>query len=189
MYCLNLVVNGLDQIHVPYIDQSQLIIPHPGTTPPPLNHQHHHPHPHLHHHHHPSKWAVYTHHYRSQPISVGWHVAITFSIVGTDDEYEIGDLSGKYRTFLGLSSYSGEHVDYNLPLFGRNSIIGRSIVIHKNVSNARWVCANVEPDIDAGMVYFIKTETQFNGPEIVGMILIVRKSVHRILYDITVRPV
>ncbi|XP_002734284.1 uncharacterized protein LOC100377119, partial [Saccoglossus kowalevskii] len=60
---------------------------------------------------------------------------------GTNDQYEIGDLSGKYGTISG-TSFSGSYIDFNLPLFGQNSIIGRSIVIHKS-DGSRWVCANI----------------------------------------------
>ena len=64
-------------------------------------------------------------------------------------------------------------MDYNLPLFGRNSVVGRSIVIHKSDGNKRWVCANLEPSVDSKSTFFVKTETHFTGPEIEGMILIV----------------
>ncbi|KAK3095151.1 hypothetical protein FSP39_010830 [Pinctada imbricata] len=63
---------------------------------------------------------------------------------GTDDQYEVGDLSGKYGLLTGRNSLNANYTDWNLPLFGANSIIGRSIVIHKTAQSARWVCANVE---------------------------------------------
>lgn len=65
---------------------------------------------------------------------------------GTNDQYEVGDLSGKHGTIdeeVGIrTSYFTIHVDFNLPLFGVHSIIGRSIVIH-NRTGHRWVCANI----------------------------------------------
>ena len=95
--------------------------------------------------------------------------------LGTDDEYEIGDLSGKYGTFLNLTDYSEQHEDYNLPLFGRYSIQGRSLVIHKlkKDGNERWVCNNLMPVNDAGTLYFMKASANFTGPTLSGMILMV----------------
>ena len=95
--------------------------------------------------------------------------------LGTDDEYEVGDLSGKYGTFLNLSSYRGIHVDYNLPLFGKNSIQGRSIVIHKMkvMGSARWVCADVFQVADGDNMFVMKTMITFTGPAIKGYVLLV----------------
>lgn len=63
---------------------------------------------------------------------------------GTVDQYEIGDISGKFGTLNGKSELMETYTDYNLPLFGVNSVIGRSFVIHKAAGGARWVCANIE---------------------------------------------
>ena len=95
--------------------------------------------------------------------------------LGTDDEYEIGDLSGKYGSFLNLTDYSERHENYNLPLFGRYSIQGRSLVIHKlkKDGNKRWVCNNLMPVNDAGTLYFMKASANFTGPTLSGMILMV----------------
>lgn len=96
-----------------------------------------------------------------------------FFSLGTDDEYEIGDLSGKYGSFLNFTSYSEEHMDYNLPLFGRNSIQGRSVVIHKlkiEDKTARWVCNNIKLE---GAAYVMKASAKFSGPTLEGMIIIV----------------
>lgn len=42
-------------------------------------------------------------------------------------------------------SYSGEYIDYNLFLFGKNSIYGWFIVIYKMkmMGGLRWVCVDV----------------------------------------------
>ncbi|CAL4177305.1 unnamed protein product, partial [Meganyctiphanes norvegica] len=56
--------------------------------------------------------------------------------IGTDDLYEIGDLAGKYGTFENKELVRDFYNDTNLPLFGQTSIIGRSIVIHKEENNA-----------------------------------------------------
>ncbi|KAL3863981.1 hypothetical protein ACJMK2_005698 [Sinanodonta woodiana] len=63
---------------------------------------------------------------------------------GTNDQYEIGDLSGKYGTLRNLIELKNNYTDRNLPLFGVNSVVGRSIVIHKAPTGARWVCATLE---------------------------------------------
>ncbi|XP_064602134.1 uncharacterized protein LOC135468049 [Liolophura sinensis] len=62
---------------------------------------------------------------------------------GTSDQYEVGDLSGKYGLLTGLSQLQTNYTDWNLPLFGKNSIIGRSIVIHRSSDGSRWVCSNI----------------------------------------------
>lgn len=59
---------------------------------------------------------------------------------GTTDQYEMGDLSGKFGRLNGLTQYEDAYNDTNLPLFGYNSIIGRSVVIHKQQRDARWAC-------------------------------------------------
>ncbi|XP_062566582.1 uncharacterized protein LOC134228900 isoform X1 [Saccostrea cucullata] len=63
---------------------------------------------------------------------------------GTPDQYEIGDISGKFGVLNGKSDLVDTFTDYNLPLYGMHSVIGRSIVIHKQSGGARWVCANIE---------------------------------------------
>lgn len=67
-------------------------------------------------------------------------------LISTNDHYEIGDLSGKHGTLpeeQGISTfYFNSHVDFNLPLFGIHSIVGRSIVIHTD-NGTRWICANI----------------------------------------------
>lgn len=64
------------------------------------------------------------------------------------DKYEIGDLSGKHGPLEQVAGhghedhYVGKFSDSHLPLSGDNSIVGRSIVIHKN-DGKRWVCATI----------------------------------------------
>ncbi|GAB6022615.1 hypothetical protein CHUAL_006711 [Chamberlinius hualienensis] len=64
---------------------------------------------------------------------------------GTSDQYEVGDLSGKYGTLEDADSIMIEDVDLNLPLQGPNSIIGRSTVLHKKEKDERWICGDVQP--------------------------------------------
>ena len=54
------------------------------------------------------------------------------ALSSTYDKYEVGDLSAKYGLLNGLASKSATYTDYNLQLFGQNSIVGRSLVIHRN---------------------------------------------------------
>ena len=54
----------------------------------------------------------------------------------TYDMYEVGDLSAKYGMLNNDSNKTGTYTDYNLQLFGKNSIIGRSLVIHRNDATA-----------------------------------------------------
>uniref|UniRef100_A0AAY4DVX7 Superoxide dismutase copper/zinc binding domain-containing protein n=1 Tax=Denticeps clupeoides TaxID=299321 RepID=A0AAY4DVX7_9TELE len=49
---------------------------------------------------------------------------------GTTDQYEIGDISGKFGMLTNLNEQQGYYMDSNMPLLGPNSIIGRSLVIH-----------------------------------------------------------
>ena len=55
---------------------------------------------------------------------------------------EVGDLSGKFEHFPKLDPLVREYSDRYLSLYGVNSIIGRSIVIHF-VNASRLVCANI----------------------------------------------
>ncbi|XP_034544305.1 uncharacterized protein cusr [Notolabrus celidotus] len=60
----------------------------------------------------------------------------------THDMYEVGDLSNKHMSLAGLTQLETSFKDFHLPLFGRNSIVGRSVVIHRN-DGARYVCASI----------------------------------------------
>ena len=63
---------------------------------------------------------------------------------GTVDQYEVGDLSGKFGDLTGRERVQGTFVDPSLCVFGKNSVVGRSIVIHHSPVPSRWVCANIE---------------------------------------------
>ncbi|XP_050440615.1 uncharacterized protein LOC126845769 [Adelges cooleyi] len=54
----------------------------------------------------------------------------------TQDEYAIGDLSGKYN-------YDGSSWDLFLPLFGTRSVIHRSLALYKD--NNIWTCTTLLP--------------------------------------------
>ena len=49
---------------------------------------------------------------------------------GSYDEYEVGDLSGKYGGLAGLEKRSDGFVDPSLSLFGRYSVVGRYVWPH-----------------------------------------------------------
>ncbi|UXI20114.1 hypothetical protein NH340_JMT06057 [Sarcoptes scabiei] len=68
--------------------------------------------------------------------------------IGSVDEYETGDLSGKFGLLNNLDRLSRKFYDFSLPLKGTNSIIGRSIVIHKEENNFRWACATIKPKVN-----------------------------------------
>ena len=57
----------------------------------------------------------------------------------------IGDLSDKFGPLSG-DVYNNTFTDSNVPLFGRNSVIGRSIILHHK-NESRWVCANIVYDM------------------------------------------
>ena len=67
------------------------------------------------------------------------------TIIGTVDAYEVGDLSGKYGTTFNAKTSTFN--DYNLPLFGTNSILLRSFAIRRNASDSSTsTCVNIHPD-------------------------------------------
>ncbi|XP_042605270.1 uncharacterized protein LOC109064071 [Cyprinus carpio] len=64
---------------------------------------------------------------------------------GTVDQYEIGDISGKFGDLTGQNNFQNQYMDGNMPLSGPNSIIGRSLVIHYT-NTSRMRCANVSAE-------------------------------------------
>lgn len=64
----------------------------------------------------------------------------------TPDKYEVGDISGKFGVLNNMNSYEMNITDPNMQLFGKNSIVGRSVVIHKGGDGARWICTTISPD-------------------------------------------
>ena len=63
----------------------------------------------------------------------------------TQDEYEVGDLSGKFGDLSGLQNISMKYSDSYLTLFGVYSVVGRSIVVHRATGGGRWICASILP--------------------------------------------
>lgn len=60
----------------------------------------------------------------------------------THDRYEVGDLSAKHMSLTGKNNSNMVFTDFSLPLFGQNSIVGRSVVIHQT-DGSRYVCASI----------------------------------------------
>ncbi|XP_037950401.1 uncharacterized protein LOC119681315 [Teleopsis dalmanni] len=83
---------------------------------------------------------------------------------GTTDQYEMGDLSGKFGTLEKLTQYEDAFNDTSLPLFGYNSIIGRSVVIHKKQRNARWACSTLERGYSPSEARELRAIASFHHP-------------------------
>ena len=84
---------------------------------------------------------------------------------GTPDQYEIGDLSGKYGLLAGESKMQGIYNDTNLPLFGYDSIVGRSIVVHKKFKGQRWACASIGWGFDPDEAKEVRAIASFHHPK------------------------
>ena len=78
-----------------------------------------------------------------------FNVNVTFGYplagTSTPDKYESGDLSGKFGLMVDMANYVRNMTDTNLQLFGKNSIIGRSLVIHSAADGGRWICSTIWP--------------------------------------------
>ncbi|KAL8560267.1 hypothetical protein ACOMHN_005998 [Nucella lapillus] len=78
------------------------------------------------------------------PFGVIYDASSPAAATTTEDAYEVGDLSKKYGLLSRADAKSATYTDLNLQLFGTNSVLGRSIVIHYDQPDApRWVCANL----------------------------------------------
>ncbi|KTF72519.1 hypothetical protein cypCar_00041928 [Cyprinus carpio] len=64
---------------------------------------------------------------------------------GTVDQYEIGDISGKFGDLTGQNNFQNQYMDGNMPLLGPNGIIGRSLVIHY-ANGSRMRCADISAE-------------------------------------------
>jgi len=85
--------------------------------------------------------------------------------VGTPDQYEIGDLSGKYGLPKQQSNMRGVFNDSNLPLFGAQSVVGRSIVVHKKYKAERWACASIGWGFDPDEAREVRAIASFHHPD------------------------
>ncbi|XP_066586391.1 uncharacterized protein Rsod [Prorops nasuta] len=84
---------------------------------------------------------------------------------GTIDQYELGDLSGKFGTLDNRKRFITSYNDTLLPLFGPRSILGRSIVIHKKNKNIRWACTTIERGYSPSEARELKAIASFHHPQ------------------------
>lgn len=83
---------------------------------------------------------------------------------GTNDQYGIGNISGKFGTLENRSRYSATFNDTTLPLFGYQSILGRSIIIHKKDNDFRWACSSIERGYAPSEAREIRAIASFHHP-------------------------
>ncbi|XP_066247756.1 uncharacterized protein Rsod [Euwallacea similis] len=83
---------------------------------------------------------------------------------GTPDQYEIGDLSGKFGNLQNATVYKNFYNDTMLPIFGPRSILGRSVIIHKKKGNKRWVCSTIERGYSPSEAREIRAIASFHHP-------------------------
>jgi hypothetical protein len=62
---------------------------------------------------------------------------------GTSDQYAVGDMSGKYGTLANKQAEVFKAFDFNLPLYGYFSVVGRAVVIYAP-DGPPLACANIE---------------------------------------------
>ena len=89
----------------------------------------------------------------------------SISISGrTSDQFEIGDLSGKFGGLSGLDEISANYTDPNVPLFGPFSVIGRSIVIHlDDQGGSRSLCSDIQRTRQILQIVTNFTSDSFSG--------------------------
>ncbi|XP_043461697.1 uncharacterized protein LOC122498151 [Leptopilina heterotoma] len=90
---------------------------------------------------------------------------VPLSEEGTTDQYEMGDLSGKFGTLDNRNRYSVTYNDTMLPLFGPRSILGRSVVIHKKEKNIRWSCSTIERGYAPSEARELRAIASFHHPD------------------------
>ncbi|XP_075034865.1 uncharacterized protein LOC142097151 isoform X2 [Mixophyes fleayi] len=80
---------------------------------------------------------------------------------GTDDEYEVGDISGRQGSLANRDTMSKQFTDMNLPLSGTNSVLGRSLVIHY-ANGSRMQCASFLPHLPSDGEW-VRAAAEFSG--------------------------
>ncbi|XP_039303730.1 uncharacterized protein LOC105197011 isoform X2 [Solenopsis invicta] len=107
------------------------------------------------------KSSIYGH---WNPLSVNTS-NIPIAEEGTLDQYEMGDLSGKFGTLDNKKRYIMLYNDTMLSLFGPRSILGRSVVIHKKEKNLRWACSTVERGYSPTDASELRAVASFHHPQ------------------------
>ncbi|XP_063809288.1 uncharacterized protein LOC135020952 [Pseudophryne corroboree] len=80
---------------------------------------------------------------------------------GTDDEYEVGDLSGRHGSLANQDNVTEQYTDTNLPLSGTHSVLGRSLVIHY-ANGSRMQCASFLPHLPPDGAW-VRAAAEFGG--------------------------
>lgn len=62
---------------------------------------------------------------------------------GTTDQYAVGDLSGKFGTLSNKNHELYSSYDFNLPLYGSFSVVGRAVVVYAP-DGPPIACSNIE---------------------------------------------
>ena len=82
--------------------------------------------------------------------------------LGTSDQYAIGDLSGKYGTLQRKSNERISTVDFNLPLFGADSVVGRALVFY-STNGTILSCTNLDLEDTQMTVAFATFDQPIQG--------------------------
>ncbi|XP_076297419.1 DNA-directed RNA polymerase II subunit RPB2 isoform X3 [Lasioglossum baleicum] len=98
------------------------------------------------------------------PFGVNVNNGTPYPGEGTSDQYEMGDLSGKFGTLENRKRYMSTFNDTILPLFGPRSVLGRSIVIHKKEKNIRWACSTIERGYSPSEASELRAIASFHHP-------------------------
>lgn len=59
--------------------------------------------------------------------------------MGTSDQYELGDLSGKFGTLENSVEYMKAYNDTNLPLYGYETVLGYYTEVKWWRKNEMWI--------------------------------------------------
>ncbi|PZC73227.1 hypothetical protein B5X24_HaOG209907 [Helicoverpa armigera] len=81
---------------------------------------------------------------------------------GTADQYELGDLGGKYG-LVEAQSLTAAYNETQLSLYGPYSILGRSLVLHKK-KNRRWACSSIERGYSPSEARELRAIASFHHP-------------------------
>uniref|UniRef100_A0A3Q0SDA7 Superoxide dismutase copper/zinc binding domain-containing protein n=1 Tax=Amphilophus citrinellus TaxID=61819 RepID=A0A3Q0SDA7_AMPCI len=83
---------------------------------------------------------------------------------GTVDQYEMGDISGKFGMLNGQNNFEAVYTDPNMLMSGPYSIVGRSLVVHNEVRDMTKG-QNRHKNTDAGETGTKRTKPKFNSNE------------------------
>ncbi|XP_062401685.1 uncharacterized protein cusr [Sardina pilchardus] len=81
--------------------------------------------------------------------------------VGTTDQYEVGDLGGKFGTLRELTELQAHFMDSNMPVSGQNSVVGRSVVLH-HLNGSRLQCSDISAETTNGAEW-VTASASFSG--------------------------